>query len=133
MTVQQLHLFSALGLALFIAVAVLPRATRRRVAGALAGAAASGATSLGVIALGEEVGWWHMAIAWEPYFLTALLLVGVTQGGLVFLLTWRVARRFGRVTALHRPEHCRNRTPGNWCTPGAPDTPRGPKNPNNQA
>lgn len=39
MTVQQLHLFSDLGLALFIAVAVLTRATRRRVAGALAGAA----------------------------------------------------------------------------------------------
>ena len=29
----------------------------------------AGVAALGVIALGEEVGWWHMEIRWEPYFL----------------------------------------------------------------
>ena len=47
---------------LLIIVAVLTRATVRRVAGALAGGTVSGAVALGIIALGEEVRWWHMAI-----------------------------------------------------------------------
>src|SRR5689334_17908456 len=74
MTTQQLHLFNGLYLAVLVVVAVLTRATARRLAGALAGGAASGVVALGIIALGEEVGWWHMAITWEPYFLTLLLI-----------------------------------------------------------
>jgi hypothetical protein len=27
---------------------------------------------LGMAALGEEAGWWHFAITWEPYFLALL-------------------------------------------------------------
>jgi hypothetical protein len=30
--------------------------------------------ALGIIALGEKAAWWHMAITWEPYFLTLLLM-----------------------------------------------------------
>ena len=48
---------------------------------------------LGIIALGEHVGWWHMAITWEPYFLM-LLLIDFTLCAFVYLITWRIVRRF---------------------------------------
>jgi hypothetical protein len=94
MTTQQLYLFNALYLVILFVVAVLTRATARRIAGALAGGAASGVVALGIIALGEEVGWWHMAITWEPYFLT-LLWIDFILCAYIFLVTWRIARRFG--------------------------------------
>jgi len=72
MTTQQLHLFNCLYLVMLIAVAILTRATPRRIEGALAGAAVGGVAGLGIIAFGERAGWWHMAITWEPYFLTLL-------------------------------------------------------------
>jgi hypothetical protein len=95
MTTLQLHLFNGLYLALLIVVAFLTRATARRIAGALTGGAAFGVVGLGIIAVGEKVGWWHMAITWEPYLLTVLFLGFVISCAPVYLLTWRVARRFG--------------------------------------
>ncbi len=94
MTAQQLHLFNAIYLIVLVVVAVLTRATARRIAGALAGAAVFGVAALGIIALGERVGWWHMAITWEPYFL-ALLLIDFALCGFIYLVTWRITRRFG--------------------------------------
>jgi hypothetical protein len=49
---------------------------------------------LGLVALGERAGLWHMAIDWRPYFLT-LVVVGNAVTAFVFLITWRIARRFG--------------------------------------
>jgi hypothetical protein len=60
----------------------------------MAGAATAGLVSLGIIALGEKVRLWHMAIDWRPYLL-ALLLINVTLCAYVFLISWRIARRFG--------------------------------------
>jgi hypothetical protein len=94
MTTQQLHLFNGLYLVVLIIVAFLTRATAQRIAGALAGGAAVGVVGLGIIALGERVGWWHMAITWKPYFLT-LMLIDFTLCAFIFLITWRIARRFG--------------------------------------
>jgi hypothetical protein len=94
MTTMQLYLFSGIYLVVTVVVAILTRATGRRIAGALAGGAAAGVVTLGIIALGERVGWWHMAITWEPYFLT-LTLIGFTVCAFIFLITWRIARRFG--------------------------------------
>jgi hypothetical protein len=94
MTAQQLYLFKGLYLVLLVAVIILTRASARRVAGALAGGVVVGVAALGIINLGERAGWWHMAITWEPYFLT-LLLIGFTVCAFVFLITWRIARRFG--------------------------------------
>jgi hypothetical protein len=91
---QQLHLFSCLFLAVLVIVSLVTRATPRRIAGALAGSVIVSVAHLGVIALGERVGWWHMAISWEPYFL-APLLISVSLCAYVFLITWRIARRFG--------------------------------------
>ena len=94
MTTQQLHLFNGLYLVVLVAVAVLTRATARRIAGALAGATADGVAMLGIIVFGEKAGWWHMAITWQPYFL-ALALIDCALCAYVFLITWRIARRFG--------------------------------------
>jgi hypothetical protein len=94
MTAEQLHLFNAMYLVVLVVVAVLTRATARRLAGALAGAAAGGVLALGIVFLGEEAGWWHMTITWEPYFL-AVLWIDFVLSGFVFLITWRIARRYG--------------------------------------
>lgn len=94
MTTLQLYLFNGLYLILLVVVAVLTHATARRIRGALAGGFAVGVAGLGIIALGEKAGWWHQVIAWRPYFL-ALLVVNFALCAFVFLITWRIARRFG--------------------------------------
>lgn len=94
MTTQQLHLFNAMYLVLFILVTILTRATQRRMIGALAGGAVAGLAAIGMIAFGQNAGWWHMAIDWTPYYLT-LLWLDFALCAFVFLITWRVARRFG--------------------------------------
>jgi hypothetical protein len=97
MTTTQLYLFylfNFLYLVLSVVVAILTRATRKRIAGAVAGGAASGVVTLCLIALWERLGWWHMVIPWEPYFLT-LSLICMTLCAFIFLITWRIARRFG--------------------------------------
>src|SRR6516162_247535 len=94
MTVRQLYLFGCLYLVMLIATAVFTRATLRRIAGALAGAAVFGPGALGIVAAGEYAGWWHMAIIWEPYFL-ALLWADLVLCAYALLITWRIARRFG--------------------------------------
>jgi hypothetical protein len=93
-TTRQLFLFSGLYLVILAVVAVLTRATTRRIVGALAGAAVAIAAALVIIAIGETAGWWHRAIPWEPYFLVQMC-IAMTPAGFVFLLTWRLARRFG--------------------------------------
>jgi hypothetical protein len=81
-------------LAVLVVVALFTRTTARRIAGALAGGAVFGVVALGIIATGEKVGWWHMAITWQPYFVT-LLLVGFAMCAFIYLITWRIVRRFG--------------------------------------
>ena len=70
-------------------VAILTRATARRIIGALAGGLAVGVAGLAIIALGERAKCW---ITWQLYFL-ALLLVDLALCGFVFLIMWRIARR----------------------------------------
>src|SRR5215470_4864124 len=94
MTTEQLHLFNLLYLVILVVVAVLTRATLRRIAGALAGGAVIGLLALGISTLGEAMEWWHMAITWEPYFLT-LLWIDFVLCAFFYLITWRIARRFG--------------------------------------
>jgi hypothetical protein len=94
MTTRQLLLFNIMYLLVLAVVAILARATPRRIAGALAGGAALGVAALGIIGLGERAGLWHMVITWEPSFL-ALMLIDFALCGFVLLITWRIARRFG--------------------------------------
>src|SRR5438552_1541970 len=94
MTAQQLYLFSGLYLVALVVVAFFTRATVRRIAGALAGAAVASAVALGVDALGEAVGLWRMAI-WGPVLLPLSYIGFVVSIAPIYLVTWRVARRFG--------------------------------------
>jgi hypothetical protein len=94
MTTQQLYWFNSVYLVVLVAVTVLTRATARRAAGALAGGAVSGLVVLGLVAIWEHMGLWHMTITWAPYFLI-LVWIGLAEMAFVFLLTWRIARRFG--------------------------------------
>jgi hypothetical protein len=94
LTTLQLHLFNGLFLAVTIAVSVITRATPRRIAGAFVGSAGIGPLGLGVIVFCERAGWWHMVIRWEPFYLM-LLWLDAALCAYVFLITWRIARRFG--------------------------------------
>lgn len=94
MTIHQLYIFNALYLILLVLVILLTRASSRRILGALIGAFAAGAAGVAVIAICEHVGWWHFTMQWEPYYLLQLG-ISIALGSFVFLLTWRLARRFG--------------------------------------
>jgi len=93
-TEQHLYLFGCLYLVVLAVVAVLTRATKRRIAGAVAGGAVVGVALLGIVAIGESAGWWHFVFPSAPYFL-ALMCIGTIPCGFVFLITWRIAHRFG--------------------------------------
>ncbi len=95
MTTQQMLLMTGLYLAALVAVTYFTRATARRVVGALVGGAAVGLMALRVIALCEALGWWRVPFASTPYFLPLLYLGLAISCTPIYLVTWRVARRFG--------------------------------------
>jgi hypothetical protein len=94
MTTPQIILFACAYLVELVAVLYFTRATTRRVGGALAGAAAASLLALGAIALCEALGWWRVTFASTLYYLPllCLCLASLTP---IYLVTWRVARRFG--------------------------------------
>jgi hypothetical protein len=96
MTITQILLMSGFYLLLSLAVIAWTRATPRRVSGALAGGAAVAVYFAGVIPLGEAFGLWHVPMQRTPTYLA--LFYGGTIVACVptLLITWRVARRFGR-------------------------------------
>jgi hypothetical protein len=80
-----------------VVIVVLTRATARRLVGALVGGVATGVVTAIVDMLGEALGWWHFAIDFGAYFLTWTVMAvawGVTVAP-CFLVSWRLARRFG--------------------------------------
>jgi hypothetical protein len=95
MTTQQLYLINCLYLVALVLVAFFTRATARRIAGALVGGVAVSVMALGADALGEELGWWRMAV-WGPHILPLVCLSFVVSVTPIYLVTWRVARKFGR-------------------------------------
>ena len=95
MTTQQLILMTCLYLVAFAAVIYFTRATSRRVVGAVAGGAAVGFWALGAIALCEALEWWRVPFAPTAYFLPLLYLGFAVSCTPIYLVTWRVARRFG--------------------------------------
>jgi hypothetical protein len=95
MTTQQIILWSCAYLVEFVVVIYFTRATVRRVIGAMVGGAAAGLLGLGAIALCEALGWWHIPFASTLYFLPLFYLglsISLTP---IYLVTWRLARRFG--------------------------------------
>lgn len=95
MTTSQLILMTSLYLAAFVGVAFLTRATMLRIAGALAGGAVFGVVGLFAVALGENQGWWRVPKAGSSHFQLLFWLGFAVSCTPVYLITWRVARRFG--------------------------------------
>ena len=95
MTTQQVLLVSLAYLIALCAVVYFTRATARRVIGALVGGAVVSVMGVAAIRLGEGQGWWHVPFATTPYFLSLFYLgLGISVEP-IYLVTWRVARRFG--------------------------------------
>jgi hypothetical protein len=95
MTRQQIILWACAYLIELVVVVYFTRATARRVVGALVGGAVAGLLALGAIALCEALGWWQIPFASTPYFLPLFYLglsISLTP---IYLVTWRLARRFG--------------------------------------
>jgi hypothetical protein len=95
MTILQIFLFGAAYLIFAAVVVVLARPTPRRIAGALAGGTFAGVAGLGFIALGQWVGWWDFIMPWEPSYVALFLLAFAISMSWMFLISWRIARRFG--------------------------------------
>jgi hypothetical protein len=95
MTTQQIILITCLYFVALLIVIYFTRATARRIVGAFGGGAAVGLFGMGAIVFGNAVGLWRVPIVWTPYFLTLFYLglaISVTP---IYLVTWRVVRRFG--------------------------------------
>src|SRR6267143_7329702 len=95
MTRQQIILRACAYLIELGVVVYFTRATARRVMGALVAGAAAGLLGLGAIALCEALRWWRIPFASTRYFLPLFYLglsISLTP---IYLVTWRLVRRFG--------------------------------------
>lgn len=90
----QMVLMISLYFAAFVVVAYLTHAKVRRIGGALAGGAVFGAVALLAVALGEAQNWWRVPKANSSHFQLLLWLGFIVSCAPVYLITWRVARRF---------------------------------------
>ncbi|HEY0796091.1 MAG TPA: hypothetical protein VGD64_09960 [Acidisarcina sp.] len=95
MTTGQITLMAGLYLAALVAVAYLTRAGVRRIEGAIAGGAVFGVVALLAVALGEARSWWQAPKANSPHIVLLLWLGVAVSCAPVYLITWRVVRRFG--------------------------------------
>jgi len=95
MTRLQILLMTGLYAVAMVVVIYFARATARRVAGALIGGAAVGLMGLGSIVLCETLGLWKIPFASTPYFVLILYIGLAITCAPIYIITWRVARRFG--------------------------------------
>lgn len=95
MTTRQLLLITALYFAAFVAVSYFSSAKVRRIAGALVGGAIFGFVGLLAAMLGEAQHWWRIPQANVSHFLLLFWFGLSVSVAPVYLITWRVARRFG--------------------------------------
>jgi hypothetical protein len=95
MTLREMSVMTgAYGVAL-VAAAYFTRATAPRILGAMAGAAAAACVGLAMILLGEARGWWTLPHAPSWWFLPLLSFGLAVSLAPLYLVSWRVARRFG--------------------------------------
>ncbi len=95
MTWGELALITGLYAAAFVALVYAAGAGTRRIQGALAGGGAAGAVLLIGLALGEARGWWRMPAPRDWLFQCGLWFSTAVSYAPIYLITWRVARRFG--------------------------------------
>jgi hypothetical protein len=95
MTPRQILVVTCAYFVVLVFVLYFTRPTSRRFLGALGGGAAVGCFGMGAIVLGNGLGLWRVPIFWTPYFVALFYLglaISVTP---IYLVTWRLARRFG--------------------------------------
>jgi hypothetical protein len=95
MTTLQIIVITCAYAAALAGVIYFTRATSRRVGGALAGGAVAGCWGLGAIVVGEAVGVWRDFLPSTPGLWALFYLLLAVSLSPVYLITWRVARRFG--------------------------------------
>ena len=93
-TLQIIVMTCAYAVALAAAI-YFTRAPSRRVVGALAGGAAAGCWGLGAIIVGEALGLWRDFLPSGPGVWVLFYLGLAISLSPIYLITWRVARRFG--------------------------------------
>ena len=96
MTTLQIIVMTCAYAVALVAAIYFTRAPSRRVMGALAGGAAAGGLGLGAIVLGEALGVWRVSLPSTPGVLVLFYLGFAISCSPIYLITWRVARRFGR-------------------------------------
>jgi hypothetical protein len=95
MTPLQIIVVTCLYFVALLIVIYFTRATARRIVGAFVGGAAVGLFGMGTIFFGNAAGLWRVPIVWTPYFLTLFYLALSISVTPIYLVTWRVVRRFG--------------------------------------
>jgi hypothetical protein len=96
MTLQQIIVGTVVYAVALAAIAYFTRPTWRRFAGAFAGgAAADGLGFWVIIPAGEAMGRWHVPLDLSRVYMGLLFLATVVSTIPIFLVTWRIARRFG--------------------------------------
>jgi hypothetical protein len=95
MNMQQLIWITCGYLVAFVVVVYFTRATARRVLGALAGGLVATILFLGMNVLGVKIGWWQSTLPSTPGLLGLFYLSTAISLSPMYLVTWRVARRFG--------------------------------------
>ncbi len=93
-TLQIIVMTGAYAVALAAAI-YFTRATSHRVVGALAGGVAAGCWGLGAIIVGEALGLWRDFLPSTPGVWVLFYLGLAISLSPIYLVTWRVARRFG--------------------------------------
>ena len=78
-----------------VAVVYFTRATSRRILGAFVGGVAVGCFGMAAIALGNALELWRVPITRTPYFVALFYLALAISVTPIYLVTWRLARRFG--------------------------------------
>src|SRR3989442_11038143 len=95
MTTRQIIIVTCLYFVALLIVIYFTRATARRIAGAFAGGAAVGCFGMSAIVLGNALGLWRVPLFWTPPYFLPLFYLGLSISVTpIYLVTWRLARRF---------------------------------------
>ncbi len=95
MTPLQIIAMTAAYTVALAAAVYFTRAPSLRVGGALAGGGAAACLGMGAIVSGQAIGVWRVAIPSTPGVLALFFLGFAVSCAPIYLITWRVARRFG--------------------------------------
>jgi hypothetical protein len=96
MTTQQIIVGTIVYFVALAAIVYFTRPTGRRFTGALAGSAVIDGLGLWLlIPFGEAQGWWHVPLDPSPVYRALFYFATAVSTVPIFLVTWRIARRFG--------------------------------------